>query len=150
MEATGRTREALLLGIDVGTTGAKAALFDLNGRLESMGQAEYEVQHIRPAWVEQRPEDWWQAMVTATSRLWRRGAAAPERVVGNGQSSQWGGTVAVDATGQPQRPALTWMDSRGAPDSQALMDGMPSVDGYGVLKALRWLRFAGGVPSLSG
>ena len=53
--------QPLLLGIDIGTTAAKAALFGLDGRLQAVGSAEYPLYHIRPGWVEQQPEDWWQA-----------------------------------------------------------------------------------------
>ena len=55
-----------------------------------------------------------------------------------------------DANGKPLRNALIWMDSRGRDETRRLAGGFPTVDGYGVLKALTWLKKTGGVPSLSG
>ncbi|MEZ4549640.1 MAG: hypothetical protein R2874_03930 [Desulfobacterales bacterium] len=46
--------------------------------------------------------------------------------------------------------ALTWMDSRGAPYVKKLMNGFPSVDGYGIFRIMRWLPKTGGGPTLSG
>jgi carbohydrate kinase of FGGY family protein len=64
------TLDTLLLGIDVGTTAAKAALFSIDGHLQGVGQAEYPVHHVRPGWVEQNPEDWWQAVCVAIQQAW--------------------------------------------------------------------------------
>ena len=57
--------EPLLLGIDVGTSSVKAVLLDLRGKLCAACQAEYPLHHIRPAWVEQDPEDWYCAFSPA-------------------------------------------------------------------------------------
>ena len=122
MGGSDREREALLLGVDVGTTGAKAALFDLNGRLESMGQAEYEVQHIRPAWVEQRPEDWWQAVGVAVRQALQGVAYGPERVAAMAVSSQAPSLIALGQSGKPLRPALIWMDRRAEAEAAHLSE----------------------------
>jgi xylulokinase len=88
--------------------------------------------------------------VQATAARWARGKVQPQSVAGIALSSQWGGTVPVDAAAKPLRPALIWMDSRGRDEVRRLAGGFPSVDGYGALKALSWIRRTGGVPSLSG
>jgi xylulokinase len=49
--------DELLLGIDVGTTAAKAALVGCDGRLHAVGRSEYPLHHVRAGWVEQDPED---------------------------------------------------------------------------------------------
>jgi xylulokinase len=71
-------------------------------------------------------------------------------VAGIALSSQWAGTVACDAQGRPLRPALIWLDSRGADEVRRRVGGFPTIDGYGVFKVLRWIRKTGGAPSLSG
>ena len=58
-----------LLGIDVGTTGCKATLYSLEGQPLRTGYAEYPMQSPRPGWVEEDPEDWWQAVVTSVRRV---------------------------------------------------------------------------------
>ena len=50
-----------LLGIDVGTTGAKASIFDLSGNLLGYGFKEYGVKCERQGWAEQDAEEVWKA-----------------------------------------------------------------------------------------
>ena len=55
-----------LLGIDLGTTGVKVALFAAeDGHVISMAFVEYPLVHPQPGWAEQDPELWWQATLTA-------------------------------------------------------------------------------------
>lgn len=102
----------LLLGIDVGTTAAKAALFTLDGRLQAVGQAEYAVNHVRPGWVEQNPEDWWQAVCVAIRQALASVPDSAEQVGGVAVSAQAPTLIALDRSGQPVRPAMIWMDRR--------------------------------------
>ena len=48
-----------LLGLDIGTTGAKAVVFDLNGNIRGYGFQEYDVICERPGYAEQDPEKVW-------------------------------------------------------------------------------------------
>ncbi len=104
--------QPLLLGIDIGTTAAKAALFAVDGRLQAVGSAEYPLYHIRPGWVEQQPEDWWQAAITAIRQAIAQVEHGAERIAGICVSSQAPALIALGADGQPLRPALIWMDRR--------------------------------------
>ena len=59
-----------LLGIDLGTTGVKAALFATeDGQVISSAFIDYPLAHPYPGWAEQDPEQWWQATITAHSFL---------------------------------------------------------------------------------
>lgn len=50
----------VLLGIDLGTTGVKAALFAVeNGRAISSAFVDYPLLHPQPGWAEQHPADRW-------------------------------------------------------------------------------------------
>lgn len=142
--------EPTVLGFDLGTSGLKAAVVKASGELVDSDVVPLTLSLGPGGAAEQRPEDWWQALVTAATQLWARGRARPDDVVGIGVSSQWSGTVATSASGHPLRPALIWMDSRGAEETRRLCGGVPSFDGYGVRKAYRWIRLTGGAPSLSG
>ncbi|MDQ3264619.1 MAG: FGGY-family carbohydrate kinase [Myxococcota bacterium] len=140
----------LLLGIDLGTSGPKVALFEAGG--PSLG-SQFEPTALmlsEGGGAEQSPDDWWRAIVTATRRLLLRFPQAAARVVGVGCTAQWSGTVAVDAQGQVIGNAIIWMDSRGAPLVRQTMAGFPTVQGYGAAKLWRSLRLTGGVPGLSG
>ena len=43
----------ILAGIDVGTTGVRCMLFDLQGTMISGAYQEYEASYLQPGWVEQ-------------------------------------------------------------------------------------------------
>ena len=54
------------LGIDVGTGGSRALLVDERGGVRAGYTALHEeMQMARPQWAEQRPENWWDAVVDA-------------------------------------------------------------------------------------
>ena len=54
------------LGIDVGTGGSRALLVDESGAVRAGYTAVHEEMHMeRPLWAEQRPENWWDAVVDA-------------------------------------------------------------------------------------
>jgi xylulokinase len=112
----------LLLGIDVGTTGVKAALFTVDGHLQAARSVEYPTHHIRPGWVEQKPEDWWTATCAAVRAALGDVPDAPARVMGLAVSSQAPSMVALDAAGEPVRPALIWMDRRAEAETAQLVE----------------------------
>ena len=102
----------LLLGIDVGTTAAKAVLFTLDGRLQALGQADYPLATPFLNAAEQSPEDWWQAVCRAIRQALTAVPDAANRVIGLAISSQAPTLLPLDRNGQPLRPALIWMDRR--------------------------------------
>ncbi|MBL8951393.1 MAG: FGGY-family carbohydrate kinase [Myxococcaceae bacterium] len=138
-----------VLALDLGTSGLKAAVFDPAGAVIDSEVVPYSVQLSPGGGAEQHPDTWWQAVVTAATRMFARKAKA-SGVRGVAVSSQWAGTVAIDEAGKALRPALIWMDSRGSDDVRALAGGFPSIDGYNAFKIEQWIRKTGGAPSLSG
>jgi xylulokinase len=79
-----------------------------------------------------------------------RGIVPANDVVGIGASVQWSGTVAIGPDGRHLHPAIIWMDSRGAPQVERIVDGFPKVSGYAAAKLARWIRLTGGAPGHSG
>ena len=59
----------LLLGIDIGTTGAKAVLIDSAGVVLAEHTTEYQMYTPKPGWAEQSPEDWWQATIKSIRQV---------------------------------------------------------------------------------
>jgi xylulokinase len=54
------------LGIDVGTGGSRALLVNREGEVIAACTAAHEDMRMeRPLWAEQRPENWWDAVVLA-------------------------------------------------------------------------------------
>ena len=140
----------VVLAIDMGTSGPKVCLVDAAGELLGQEFEPTEVLLIPGGGQEQRPEDWWRAIDTATRRLLARNLVPAENIRAIAATTQWSGTVAVDAKGQHLMNAIGWMDTRGAKHIERITAGFPKVERYAVAKALNWVRFTGGAPGHSG
>jgi xylulokinase len=66
-----------LLGVDVGTTGCKAAVFSEEGRLLASSYAEYDVQRPRPGWAELDGVDVWAEVKRTIKDVASRSGADP-------------------------------------------------------------------------
>ena len=55
----------LFLGIDIGTSSCKVAIFDRSGTVMASAAADYPVFYPHPGWAEQRPQDWWDGVCCA-------------------------------------------------------------------------------------
>jgi len=89
-----------LLGIDLGTTGVKAALFAVeDGRTLAHAFFDYPLYHPHPGWAEQQPAEWWQATLSAIRSCLQAGTALgvqPADVCGIGLSGQMHGVVLLE------------------------------------------------------
>ena len=111
----------LALGIDLGTQGAKALVVDgSSGRVVGRGAAPLTVDSPRPGAAEQRPDDWWSAVVRAVRQAVACDGAGPARVSSIGVSGQQHGCVALDGADRPVHPAKLWCDTECAAEAEAL------------------------------
>jgi len=101
---------ALLLGIDIGTSGTKAITVDESGALVASASAEYELLTPQPLWAEQRPRDWWDATCAVCQNIVAQVGA--ENISSIGLSGQMHGLVMLDGSGQVLRDAILWCDQR--------------------------------------
>jgi len=110
-----------VLGIDLGTTGVKAALFaTADGHVLADAFVEYPLLHPHPGWAEQNPADWWAATIAALRICLEQGAmhnVSPTDVRGIGLSGQMHGVVLLDGEQKVLRPCIIWADQRS--DAQA-------------------------------
>ncbi|MGZ3458363.1 MAG: xylulokinase, partial [Archangium sp.] len=141
---------ASILAIDLGTSAVKLAAVSTRGRILGGDVEPLELQLLPGGGAEQDPEAWWAAIVRGTRRLLDQGGVSADDIIGINVSSQWSGTVCVDEQGRPLRPAIIWMDSRGASHVRRVATGLVPVEGYGLTRLLTWVRLTGGAPSLSG
>jgi len=106
----------LLLGLDFGTGGVRAGLYDLHKhKLIQMAEAPYATQYPQQGWAEQSPEEWWAALGSACRQL--MAAAGHPAVAAVSVATTASTVVAARADGQPLRPALLWMDCRAGAES---------------------------------
>ena len=59
------------IGIDLGTSACKLLLVDEAGAIVNEVTHEYPLIFPHPGWSEQKPEDWWSAVVTGVPELLR-------------------------------------------------------------------------------
>lgn len=138
-----------VLAIDLGTSGPKVAVVTLDAEVLGWQTRTTKLTLHEGGGAEQDPHDWWQAIVAAARAVLAQTGAA-ERIAAVAVTSQWGGTVLTDQDGAPLRPAIIWMDSRGARHVPKLCHGPVRVAGYSARKLSRWIRITGGAPSLAG
>lgn len=103
---------ATILGIDVGTSSAKVMLFNPASGVLDIESKQYDVQIPQIGWAEQDPDIWWGAVSSALNSLRDRQPQDYSRIEAIGLSGQMHGFVALDANGDPLRPAIIWLDQR--------------------------------------
>ena len=139
-----------VLAIDLGTSGPKVALVASNGTVSGGAFSPVNLQLAPGGGAEQDPDMWWEAIGEATNRVVEVDGVPVDSIAAISVTSQWSGTVAVDAGGTAIGNAIIWMDSRGAPYVRELIGGPVRIDGYDPRKLRTWVKRTGGAPSRSG
>jgi len=142
--------DPLYIAIDLGTSGMKAALITLSGRVLGWESEPLGLQLTGDGGVEQRPGDWWQALVTTVHRLVKNSLPEGGEVRAVCCSTQGEGTLPVDRDGNPLMNCILWMDMRGAESLRRQFGGWPALGGISLRRVLRWVRLTGGMPSPTG
>lgn len=100
----------MFIGIDLGTSGVKVILLDVNDVILATKSVAISVSRPFPLWSEQDPESWW----TATDQAIK--ALASEHDLSNVQSigiaGQMHGATLLDKDSNILRPAILWNDGR--------------------------------------
>jgi xylulokinase len=99
-------------GIDVGTTGVKVIIFDLDGNKVSSAYREYPCTFPKSGWVEQDGEMTWEMTCEASKEAIEKAGIEPEKIVSIGLSTQRCTFTPVDENGMALRSAISWQDSR--------------------------------------
>ena len=103
---------AIILSIDVGTTGIKVGLVDTSGTVIASAGCEYQIVASQPGFAEQDPDAWWQGFLDCCSKLRQSYRREFEQIAGVGICGQMHTQVYLDRHNQIVRPAITWMDQR--------------------------------------
>lgn len=101
-----------LLGIDLGTSGTKTVLFDIEGNVIASNAMEYPVYQPKNGWAVQNPDDWWKAVQQTITNVIIISGISPLSIKGIGISGQMHGLVMLDKEGAVLRPSILWCDGR--------------------------------------
>jgi xylulokinase len=107
-----------IIAYDLGTGGAKASLYDERGACIAGTFTPYQTLYPDTGWHEQRPSDWWTAIVQSTRALLGQPGASASDIECMALSGQSLAVVPVDGKGDALRESVPiWSDTR--PSRQA-------------------------------
>lgn len=114
--------EKLLMGIDIGTSACKVAVFDLEGKVVAQSAKEYPIYYPARDYVEQNPLEWWLGVCDAVKMALNKGKINPKAITGIGIDGQSWAALPVDKAGTPLHNAMIWMDRRASEQSDKTVE----------------------------
>ena len=108
-------RNDCIVALDAGTQSIRAALIDVRGEVLAIVRTPIAPYFsARPGWAEQEPRYYWEKFCETAKRLRQSEPFDRNAVKGVSVTTQRGTYVNVDASGEPLRPAIVWLDQREA------------------------------------
>jgi xylulokinase len=104
--------EKLLMGIDIGTSACKVAVFNRKGKVLAQSTQGYPLYYPNPGWAEQNPDEWWRSICTAIKDTLSKGEIDPRQIAGIGIDGQSWSAIPVDKYGNCLHNTPIWMDTR--------------------------------------
>jgi xylulokinase len=103
----------LLLGLDIGTQGAKGVLVNRLGEVQAQAQVEYDAVYPLPGWVEHEVElNWWEHPATVVRRLLGQPGMDAGRVAAVNVSGLYPAMGPTDGEGRALAGAILYSDNR--------------------------------------
>jgi D-ribulokinase len=126
------------IGIDVGTSSARAGIFDEKGSLLATARHPITVWHEAGGVVEQSSSEIWAACVASVRTAMVEAAISPSAVKGLGFDATCslvvldagGGPLTVSASGDQRRNVIVWMDHRAIAEARQVNDTQDDVLRY--------------------
>jgi xylulokinase len=109
----------IVLAHDVGTSSVKSALIDSEGNILNHCTRSYPFHYPKPGWIEQDPEDYWNA-ISANSRTLAE-SVDKNQITGIVFTTQAMGIIPMDASGNVLHKNITWVDGRAEEQAQHIM-----------------------------
>jgi len=108
---------------DMGTGGSKVVLFDRDGTLLGKSFQPYGTNYPQPRWAEQRPTDWWNAIVAGTQDVIAKTGIDVKEIAVISFDGHGMGNVPVDDKGALLRDStMVWFDSRSSAQAKRVLD----------------------------
>ena len=116
----------MYIGLDIGTSAAKAVLVGENQDILADCSAPLDVQRPHPLWSEQDPAEWWRAVNDCMDGLRAERPREYAAVRAIGLSGQMHGATLLDDNRQVLRPAILWNDGRSGNQCRVLTEREPA------------------------
>ncbi|MCF8565831.1 hypothetical protein LLE49_13990 [Alicyclobacillus tolerans] len=113
-------QKSCLLALDVGTTGARAVLFDLSGAMIGSAYQEYKSTFLAPTVIDHDPATWLRAVDACIPAVLAQTRTSGSDVLAIAVTSQRATIVPVDAAGNWLAPAISWQDKRTMEECRAI------------------------------
>ena len=120
------------LGIDIGTSTAKAILVSESGLVLGSASSNYDIEMPQPGAAEQDPRTWWRAVVSTVGEL-KDKAGDGHEVKAVGLTGQMHSAVFVGDGGQPLRPAILWADKRATYETDFISERLGEQGLWGIV-----------------
>ncbi len=104
-----------LLGVDLGTSSTKSALFSTDGKLVAESTLEVPIYYPRPGVVEQENDDFYRTAAQTVTDCYRRAVSNRVQVAAIAFDSQMAGIGTVDEDYNPATRFDSWLDMRCQP-----------------------------------
>jgi xylulokinase len=122
-----------ILAYDLGTGGNKASLYDVQGRCVASIFEPYETLYPEIGWHEQKPTDYWNAVVRATERLLTETSVNVDLINCLALSGQSLGVVPLGVDGELLRETTPiWSDTRAVVQAETFFNDVNEGDWYGM------------------
>ncbi len=109
------TKKSYLVGVDLGTAGTKAAIFDEEGNLLASAYEESRLFYPRPGWVEQELDDFYRSACKTIREVIQKSKVSPQNVAGIAFDGQMAGIGGIDKNWKPVTRYDSWLDTRCEP-----------------------------------
>ena len=116
-----KTDDRYVLGLDMGTSTVKAALFAPDGARVGLQAEEYLLTPDSQI-VEADPEMYWSPVVRATRRLLEEFKGRPEQIAAVSTSTFGESIFPMAADKTPARPSISWLDNRSSEEARAITE----------------------------
>ncbi len=139
-----------IIAYDLGTTGNKAALYDLELNLICSTTGDYSLYYPKKGWAEQNPEDFWNSMIKTTKEILNTSNIEPESIQAIICDCQMNSTIPIDGDGNPLMNCISWLDTRAAEITNEFRKGLIKISGFGLRNLFMFLKITGGAPGTNG
>ena len=115
-----KSKQEVVIGVDVGTGSVRAGVFSLRGKMLGMGESPIEIFRPKPGFVEQSSDNIWESAGAAIRRSLKVAGVQPRSVLGISFDAtcslvaldKQDRPLSISPTSKPNQNIVVWMDHR--------------------------------------